>query len=219
MQYSLTNFQYQDISQKVKPGQEYDQLIWSFDLDLAVSTENELDLELATLTDDQYLPFKFTGYSGVQSGRKYIDFAQKPCLNSLSAFFQSQIGTFYDLSTTIPPEVLQGGFFRSELWASKDRATSDLTFKNSVIQDSPRFNVITHVDSGVIVGTFILNLADNGEVGTEFFSEDLRSVFKASGRKYSGFFFLNTRKARHHMFQTLHRDRFAIMGSLYPKGL
>jgi hypothetical protein len=198
--FNLTNFQYQD------------HFIWSFEVE--VSVLHEIDNELANLTEGQFLPFQFTGYNGVQTGRKYIDVKSTPALNRLSDFLKSELGTFHEVTSSIPQEVIRANLFRPELWPSKE-----VEFINSAIKDEPRFNVTTHVDSSIIVGTFILNLADNGEVGTEFFSDDNRSVFKASGEKYSGFFFLNTRKSRHNMFQTLYRDRFALMGSLYPKGL
>jgi hypothetical protein len=205
--FNLTNFQYQD------------HFIWSFELDVAVSAEHAIDVELANLTEGQFLPFQFSHYSGVQTGRKYIDVSTTPVLNRLSEYLKSELGTFYHITSSIPQAVIRDNLFHPELWSSKDRVLVDVAFHNSAIKDEPRFNIITHVDSSIIVGTFIMNLVDNGEVGTEFFSDDNRSVFKASGKKYSGYFFLNTRKSRHNMFQTLHRDRFALMGSLYPKGL
>jgi hypothetical protein len=84
-------------------------------------------------------------------------------------------------------------------WAKPKEYYSGHLFMPPIIyKDMPTFDMVPHIDSSHIMIQSIINLVDNGDMGTEFYYPDSHEPFyKSIGTKGKGGAFLNTHASIH----------------------
>lgn len=214
-EFRLSNFEFQKINHKINHRHLFNHLIWTFDLEMPEDVEAQLDIDLHT--KHEYKSSQDTPLPPPQ--QRTISYRARGSTESMDkvfTFLENSKETFYDLTQ----DQAKGNesfsvqtIFMNRWYCHKDWLLGNTRIGTYIAKDSQSFYMGPHIDNALTVGTFIINLQDNGECGTEFFAYDGASVFKASGEKGKGVFFVNTPGAVHGITHSLDRDRFVVLGN------
>jgi hypothetical protein len=100
-------------------------------------------------------------------------------------------------------------------YKGKEHYLKNSTFSPTVYKDMPGFEMAPHIDNYHIMVQTIINLTDNGDVGTEFYSPSKEYPYYAgNGKVNTGTAFFNTHGSVHGI-RNIDKPRFILYTAVY----
>lgn len=100
-------------------------------------------------------------------------------------------------------------------YKGKEHYLKNSTFSPTVYKDMPGFEMAPHIDNYHIMVQTIINLTDNGDVGTEFYSPSKEHPYYAgNGKVNTGTAFFNTHGSVHGI-RNIDKPRFILYTAVY----
>ena len=119
----------------------------------------------------------------------------------------------------IPSTILTEDYDMSRVWPfhfRKKVAEANPPMGGDIIKDKPGFSMSVHLDNNVVLGTALLNLKDNPNSYTEYYSDfsGENCIYRGPSKKGTGTFHYNSPYLFHNGFNKGTEDRLIAYSSL-----